>query len=575
MLGSHFIIKALKQEGVNYLFMVPGGLIDPFYPHLFNEDSPIPIVAAHEGGAVYMADGYARASGKFGASLVIGGPGLTNAVTALAAAYVDRSPLFVMSGEVPTSWEGRGGFQDASAATFNDVEVVERVTLFSEAVENPALLKHHLQAALSKMFGRNNGPVHLSLPVDIQKAEIKETYSAFLHQCNNQHPFDPKRISDFWRLLVPTDSEEGVLKKIAILAGEGVVASGGAKELQEFAEAYQIPVASTLRAKGVLSEDHPLSLGIFGYAGTRHAIDALLSSNLEALIVLGSGLNQRDTLFWNKRMQPSKALIQVDKEESSISTTLLVDLPILGDCKGVLQHLLKDNSKGELLKKSNSFRTQWLKQIREKPRLYDTDSQINTSVPLHPAFIITELRRSLPRNTILLVDSGSHRAFCGHYWQSFGVREYLSATNLGPMGWAIPAAIGAKLARPEAICAVVTGDGCMQMHGLEVQTAARYNLPILFIVMNNSALGNVYLRAKEMGEKPAELTKIPTHDWAGFARSLGAAGITVRNADEISGAFSKALSNQNGPTVIDVHCGRDFPTPVSPYQESAHEWHLD
>ena len=168
--------------------------------------------------------------------------------------------------------------------------------------------------------------------------------------------------------------------------------------------------------------------------------------------------------------------------------------------------------------------------MKAGPRFYDVENCQRPTTPIHPATAIAALRKVFPRNGIVLVDSGAHRAFAGHYWTAYEPRTYISATNLGPMGWAIPAAVGVQCAQPKRRVAVITGDGCMHMHGMEVQTAARYGLPIIYIVLNNHALGNVWLRAHQQGALPAELTTIPDHDWAGFARSLGAKGMTVRRS---------------------------------------------
>ena len=175
---------------------------------------------------------------------------------------------------------------------------------------------------------------------------------------------------------------------------------------------------------------------------------------------------------------------------------------------------------GARLAASAEARRGWLAAIRAGPRLHDVENLASEAVPLHPARVIRAARAALARDGIVLVDSGAHRAFAGHYWQAYAPRTYISATNLGPMGWAIPAAVGVACARPGVPVAVITGDGCMQMHGLEVAVAARYRLPIAYIVLNNGALGNVWLRAHALGPIPAELTTIPDHDWAGFGRAL-------------------------------------------------------
>ena len=181
------------------------------------------------------------------------------------------------------------------------------------------------------------------------------------------------------------------------------------------------------------------------------------------------------------------------------------------------------------------------------------------------------IRKAYPRDGVVLIDSGAHRAFAGHYWEAYEPRTYISATNLGPMGWAIPAAVGVQIAKPDRRVAVITGDGCMQMHGMEIQTAARYDLPIIYLVLNNGALGNVWLRAHQYGPLPSELTSIPDHDWAGFARALGAEGFTVTDPAALTKTFEQALAS--GKTaLIDVKTDKDCPTPVYDFAAGARAW---
>jgi acetolactate synthase-1/2/3 large subunit len=216
-------------------------------------------------------------------------------------------------------------------------------------------------------------------------------------------------------------------------------------------------------------------------------------------------------------------------------------------------------------------RREWLAAIKAKPRLHDIENLSRHTAPIHPATAIAALRKALPRDGIVLVDSGAHRAFTGHYWSAYEPRTYISATNLGPMGWAIPAAVGVQFARPKQRVAVITGDGCMQMHGIEVQTAARYRLPIVYVVINNSALGNVWLRARQYGPLPAELTSVPDHDWAAFARALGAQGFTMRDPAQLEATFQQALA-AGTTALVDVKADKDCPTPVYDFSAGARAW---
>jgi acetolactate synthase I/II/III large subunit len=572
MKGTHYILEALATEGIEALFFVPGGLIDPFLSAFEHIPQIRPIIAAQEGGACYMADGYSRASGNFGACMTIGGPGLTNTTTAVSTAWTDRSPVLVLSGEVSTFMEGLGEFQDASASSFNDTEILKSVTAMSLSIENPHLLNHHFREALLTMFGRRRGPVHLSLPRDVQEADISASHSRLDRSLTDPQLLDSRAADRFWARVAPGRDFDKRADKIAILAGIGAESCGAPKGLLNFAEAFHIPVATTLRAKGIFPEDHPLSLGVFGYAGTRHASTAILSDDLELLLVLGSGLNERDSMHWNSKLASQRGMFQVDVTPEAITAVYEGSVTVVGNASAFIEAIISEPS--ELLshlEAGKGVRIDWISGIRKLPRLYEVENCSSDAIPLHPARIVSELRRVMPRETVALVDSGAHRAFAGQYWESYEPRTYISATNLGPMGWAIPAGVGVKVARPDRPCVVITGDACMLMHGLEIQTAARFNVPVIYVVINNAAFGNVWLRASKMGQKPSELTSLPDHDWAALAKALGLNSLTVRQPQELAPAFQQALESKSA-FLIDVKADKRFDTPVEPFKEAAKSW---
>ncbi|MFA6915007.1 MAG: thiamine pyrophosphate-binding protein [Parachlamydiales bacterium] len=552
------LLNMLSLEGIRHIFMVPGGLIDPFLTAFDSGIDITPIVAAQEGGAAYMADGYARASNKFGVCLCIGGPGVTNTMTPILAAKSDESPLLILSGEVPTFAEGLGMFQDASLISLDDFDILKSSTKSSVIIAHANLFHHHFQHSLQTMLTPIRSPVHICIPKDIQETDIGNI---------ELKPLGPAYYSS---KVLDASAAETCLEdfkntKVVILAGNGVDTPEGALALRRLSEALEIPVATTLRAKGVLPEDHPLSLGVFGYAGTAHATQALMHENLEVLIVLGSGLNQRDSMDWTKQLSPSIRFIQVNLNLEASSSQYAHNLNVQGDCQTFLEYVSSKNLKPVPARK------EWVEKIKSAPRLYDSENQFSMAAPIHPARVVHDLRQVAPKDTVLLVDSGAHRAFCGHYWEAYHAGEYISATNLGPMGWAIPAGIGVKLAVPQKPCCVVTGDGCMLMHGMEIQTAARYKIPLVYVVINNSALGNVYLRAEKEGKTAMELTSLPDHDWAGFARALGAQSETVKDPNTLKDAFKRAFSS-NATYLLDIKCGKGFSTPVEPFTEAAKTW---
>src|SRR5438128_6330119 len=505
ILGTDYILEALAAEGLGHLFMVPGGLVDPFLPALARQRKLTPVVAAHEGGAVYMADGYARASGSFGAALGIGGPGCCNMATAVAAAKTDGSPVLVMTGEVPLDLEDRGAFQDASQATLDDTAVMAPLTRLSKTVATANNLNHWFRHALTTMWAQPRGPVHLSLTHDALVGESAADYAQVSGFFAQAQPLDAEAAETALKLLANRDGS-----KIAVLAGAGVEHDAAAARLKEIAERWSIPVATTLRAKGVFPEDHALSLGVFGYAGTRHATAAILDGDIDCLLVLGSGFNERDTMHWTVREGSKAFMIHVNTDMEELTANGDLGHVVPGSVHAFLDFIhARAGDIAPALATGETRRREWLSAIKAQPRLYDVENSSRATAPIHPAAAVAALRKAFPRDGIVLVDSGAHRAFAGHYWGAYAPRTYISATNLGPMGWAIPAAVGVQCARPDRRVAAITGDGCMQMHGIEVQTAARYRLPIIYLVINNSALGNVWLRARQYGALPAELTSIP------------------------------------------------------------------
>jgi acetolactate synthase-1/2/3 large subunit len=566
MTGGQYLLQAIRDQGVGHAFLVPGGHIDPLVAELGKGMRLQPIVAAHEQGAGFMADGYARVSGRFGACFCIGGPGAGNILPAAVAARSDRSRVLFITGDVPTALQGRGAFQDGSVDGTSDAAFLQPATVYSEEVELASQLPRQLAAAFRAMFGIPAGPAHLSIPSDLQKAEVPAAASGWSIPWQQPRPVDAGALAR-----IAAQVLNGATR-MAILAGRGAMYSGAGEAIRSFAETFNVPVATTFAAKGLLPDDHRLALGMFGYAGSQRAVSALLADDLDVLLVLGSSMNLRDTLYWSRELTGRRQIIQVDIDPGMLGRDYPVSHCAVGDCAAAIA-LLNSWADGPLkqLAATAQARQSWVADLANLTGFYDGDNMASNAAPIHPARVLAQMRHTLPRDTILFVDSGAHRAFAGHYWNSFSAGAVRSATNLGPMGWAIAAAIGGKLAQPDAPVAVVTGDGCMRMHGMEIATAARYRIPVIFVVSNNSALGNVYMRAKKDNPGAAEITSLPAIDWAAFGRVLGAAGRRVERPEDLCSAIEEALAARV-PFVVDVVTQRDCPTPVGPYNQMAVEY---
>jgi len=402
---ADYILSALRDQGVEHCFIDLGGLNDNFMPSLTGTKGLRTIVAAFEGGAAYMADGYARASGGLGVCFGIGGPGVLNMATALAAARADRSPVLAISGEVARSWEGMGGFQDASGASIDDIHALRPITGLSLSVSSRAVVPHHLRHAITYAFARRS-PVHLSVPVDVQKAPIDSSWEPVPESLRSARFVDETALDRAVALLNTPGNQ-----KIIVLAGPGVLHAHGIDALRAFAERFDIPVATTLSGKGLISERHPLALGVFGYGGSHWAIDAIRSDDTDILIVIGSGLSQRDTMQWDPKMLPSKALIQIDVDPLIIGRTWAGEVAVIANAGEALQRLaaIKDAAG---LEAGRAERRAFLARIHARgPNQYQPEDTRIDAVPMHPARVVTELRAAFPDNGVLCVDSGAHRAW--------------------------------------------------------------------------------------------------------------------------------------------------------------------
>jgi len=547
---AEFILNALDKENIDTVFLVPGGMIDPFLSGYLKTNMKM-IVTAHEAGAAYMADGYARAKQSFGVCLGIGGPGITNMITAIAAADADRSPVLVIGGSIPKEWEGLEAVQDSSPSGISDIEFMRPITAYAQQIPTVSVVPRFFKKAIRSMFALRKRPAFLSIPLYIQEQTLEESYTPI------QPSLAPKVLDR-----THTEKVSEILSRstrITLLVGNGSIHSQACDQIQTFAEQYAIPVVTTLRAKGAISEDHPLSYGVFGIAGSLQGTELILKQS-EVLIVLGASLNEQNAVAVGDLNQVEN-IIHVDINPQDLEDSRYNAVPIIGDVGEFLIWLLNDSTSTNALHQGTTERNSWLKEINKIP-FYDSHEDRHTDqLPMHPARVLSELRKSAPKDSVVVVDSGAHTFFTAHHWTSYAPNECFVWTNNGPMGYAVSGAIGAKLARPQKPCIAIIGDGGMSMHGIEIQTAVRYNVPIVIVVINNGALGNVYLRAyREKKEGAIRLTESPVHDWAKFAQSFGAEGVSVEHYEQLQSAFQSALSSY-GPFLIDARCGKNYPTP--------------
>lgn len=562
---TRFLLDAIKQEGVDHVFIVPGGMIEPFMSQYSLAGLNV-TVACHEAGAAYAADGYARASNQFGVCMGIGGPGVANMITAISAAKADRSPVLLLSGSVPQDWEGLAPFQDSSQTGIPDVEIVRAITETQYKLELAEQAPHFLQMTMRAMLGVNHSPCFMSVPYYIQDEEIDAEYQPVKNR--QVRSVDRNSVKQLVAALKNN-------ARIVLYAGNGTVLSCASDSVREFAHTYQLPVVTTLRAKGAISEDDELSFGVFGMGGSLQANSVVMGDEAqeierpEVLILLGGKLNENNT-FMSLDVQPLKTLIRVDHNINLQGENRYRETMVWADIQALFDWL-DDNSDlfDTELRASMQVRTAWMEKIRQGPIYDHAADRDSDAVPMKPARAIKALRKVAPRDALMVSDSGANSYYTGHNWTSYGPLEYFLLSTTGPMGYGVAMAVGVQRARPDRKVIAVMGDGDMGMHGMEFLTACRYKLPILVVILDNHALGNVYLSLKNAEGKPGAipvnkegiaLTDIPCHDWPGFARAAGGDGEFVDDPAELEAAYQRGMDSEM-PYIVQVRVDKNAPTP--------------
>lgn len=524
-LADH-LVDVLIEHGVELIFGLPGGPIGPILDALLDRAEIRVVQTRTEAGALFAAAGYARASGKLGVALVTTGPGVLNALTGLASAHCDGTPLLLLVGEVARRNFGRGALQDGSPYALQIVEILRKLTKLAEEAHDPqrapALLRHAIRVATSGC----KGPVALTLPVDSTLAKVQPPTIL----CTPPAPLaEPSDETIRQVAAVVRDGGRGV-----IFAGSGVRGDDGPQRLIALAERCQWPVMTTPKGKGVFPEDHPLSLGVFGMGGHPSASD-YLDKGIDTALVVGTSLSEVATDGWSALLNPRRAFIHVDIDERQLGRSYPCTLGVVAPA-------------ARFFAKLAARLPQAARRHYGGVRRHVLPLGNSAGLPLHRA--IVEIQDALPRDTIFTVDSGEHFIFATHYLQTTAPDAFLVMTGLGSMGQSIPAALGAQLAHPERVVAAICGDGCFAMNAFEVATAAAAKLPLVIFVINDGRLGMVEIgNTIVYGRTP----KFPTGpmDVAQLAASLGARSLVADEFGQIRDAPLAAL-RERGPVVVDV-----------------------
>jgi acetolactate synthase I/II/III large subunit len=556
--GAQALIKSLEMEGTEVMFGLPGGAILPVYDPLI--DSSIRhILVRHEQGAGHMAEGYAHATGRPGVAMVTSGPAATNIVTPLCDAYMDSIPLVVITGQVPYAVIGSDAFQECDTVGIT-MPVTKHNWLVTDANDIPRIVREAFHVATT---GRP-GPVLVDVPKDIANQQMEWHWpdSVDLPGYKPTTKGHAKQIKDAARLM-------SAAQRPVIYAGGGILKARAAEALRELVDLTGFPVVTTLMARGAFPDDHELCLGMPGMHGNYTAVTALQRADL--LVALGSRFDDRVTGKVDA-FAPGAKVIHVDIDPAELGKVRRPDVPIVGDCRLVIEEMVKA-VRADRAKQSDAgwpSLDAWHAQLREWQERYPLVYEQEEGGPLKPQLCIDVLRDRTPDDTIVVAGVGQHQMWTSQRWRFNHPYTWVNSGGLGTMGFAVPAAIGAKVGKPERTVWAVDGDGCFQMTAQELVTASAERIPIKVAILNNAYLGMVR-QWQELfyEERYSEVYLSPDlPDYVKWAEAMGCVGMRVDSPEEVEPAVDKANEIDDRPVVIDFRT--DYREKVYPMVPAGH-----
>ncbi|HLW71835.1 MAG TPA: biosynthetic-type acetolactate synthase large subunit [Candidatus Binataceae bacterium] len=538
--GAQIIIESLIAEGADVIFGYPGGAILPTYDALL--DSKLRhVLVRHEQGATHMAEGYARVSGRPGVVIVTSGPGATNAVTGIADAYMDSTPLVVISGQVGTALIGNDAFQEVDF-----VGITRPCTKHNYLVKDVKDLGRAVKEAFYIAGSGRPGPVVVDVPKDVQQAlcEFEPTEPVERRGYKPTMKGNPRQIE---RAIEAIEQSE----KPLFYVGGGVQWSGAAPELAQLVRGLGIPTTETLMGLGSFPASDPLCLGMLGMHGSYGTNNAVC--NTDCLIAVGARFDDRVTGRIADFAPKAKTIIHMDIDPSSISKNVRVDIPIVGDIKTVLIDMLEVVRARESIGRRKAAWSAWHQQILEWKRakpLYENghDRAREAVSPMH---VIEELHTLTKGDCIIATDVGQHQMWIAQLFPFERPRSLLTSGGLGTMGYGLPAGIGAKFAAPDRNVVVVSGDGSIQMNIQELGTAVQYNVDIKVIILNNYYLGMVRQWQERFYAERYSYSAMSVPNFVKLADAYGAKGFRIEKSKDLAATMKEAFATP-GPVLIDI-----------------------
>jgi len=568
---SDVIIRYLEQFGVEYVFSVPGGPLGPIYDALARSarrSGPRSVLARHEGGAAFMADGYARETGRIGVCCATTGPGATNLITGVACAYADHVPLLVITAQTPLPTFGLGAFQESSADAMDIVAMFEHCTRYNSLVTHPDQLEKKLAAAFTIALQPPMGPAHLSVPVDILRAEYRgsgEIAFPDLHRLATE----PVSAADYIAMEKLCQGLCTVLsqnRKVVLLIGHDC--AGATEEIIKFAELINAPIVTTQRGKTRINPYHPLARGVFGFAGHETARKALTDESVGLILAAGTELGEWSTGGWDPALLNDR-LVHIHNTMACFSRSPMARLHVYGTISTIFKELTE---RIETLKREGKLAlTGIMRDQGPLTRSYTEHQEGSPYVPMHievkapescwrensqppikPQRVFCELILRFPPETRFLIDNSNSVPWSIHYFFNHHPENYHLPTGFASMGWAIGAAVGMALGARNTPVVCFTGDGCFLMSGQEITVAVEQRLPVIFVVLNDHSYGMIKHAHLLAGTEPRGFG-IPPVDFCRMAKAAGAEAYTIRHPNDFEQLDCHAMCSRKGPTLLEVY----------------------
>ncbi len=546
--GADIVIEALKEEGVEVIFGIPGGAIMEVYDALYRDGGIKHILARHEQGAGHMAEGYAKATGKVGVAMSTSGPGATNLVTAIADAYMDSVPVVFITGQVPTHLIGNDAFQEVDIVGITR-PITKHNFLVKRIEDLPLIIR---QAFYIAKTGRP-GPVLIDIPKDITQKlsdvkipsleEVKESLPGYKPHLEG----NIQQIRKAIKLMVEA-------KRPVLYVGGGAVQAEAQKELVELAELMKIPVTTTNMGKGAFPESHPLALHMLGMHGTYYANMAVY--NCDLLIAVGARFDDRVT-GKVEEFAPQARIIHIDIDPASISKNITVDVPIVGDVRIILRKLLEELKREGAKILYPEERQKWIEQIEKWKEKYPLTYSKSNKV-IKPQYVIEQIYLATKGEAIITTGVGQHQMWAAMFYKYSFPRQFINSGGLGTMGFGLPAGIGAKIGRPEREVFVIDGDGSFMMTMQEIVTAVQYKVPVKVAIINNAYLGMVRQWQELFYERRySEVDLSVQPDFVKLAEACGAVGFRAEKPSDVREIIEEALRIQDRPVIMDFHVDKE------------------